>query len=474
MAFQSFHFLVFLAVVFLLTRIVFSEYHNAKKNILLVASYYFYMCWDWRFGSLIFTVTIINYFFGQLIYKAKTKEHKKLWLVVSLVSSLGILAYFKYSNFFIVSFNQLLASIGIETSVPLLNVVLPVGISFYTFQSISYSLDIYRSRMQPVENLRDFSLFVAFFPQLVAGPIVRASHFLPQLEEGYQEKHENPVESGTALILRGFIKKIAIADVLAVHIVDPAFAAPSEYSPLFLLIGLYAYSYQVYMDFSGYTDIARGVARCLGYELQINFDRPYKATSIGNFWQRWHISMSSFFRDYLYFSLGGSKYGNVYLNLFVTFIAIGIWHGAGWNFVLYGICHASLVAYERWRFQKRKVAGLPLKEYSGWRWGWRVFWIFTIVSFTRVLFRGGTVHDAFNYLQAMTYFDNTQMPIGLIGSLTLTLAVALHYTPTHWTFGWKELYCRLPSIVQAAFIVGTVFAVVALSTDVAPFIYFQF
>ncbi|MET0101206.1 MAG: MBOAT family O-acyltransferase [Sedimenticola sp.] len=474
MAFQSFHFLVFLAVIFFLARVVFSECHDTKKNVLLVGSYYFYMCWDWRFAALIFTITIINYLLGPLIDKAKDKKHKKLWLATSLVSSLGILAYFKYANFFIDSFNALLSGFGIEASVPLLNVVLPVGISFYTFQSISYSLDIYRGRMRPVKDLRDFSLFVAFFPQLVAGPIVRASHFLPQLEEGYREKHGNPVESGTALILRGFIKKIAIADVLAVHIVDPAFASPSEYSPLFLLVGLYAYSYQVYMDFSGYTDIARGVARCLGYELQINFDRPYKATSIGNFWQRWHISMSSFFRDYLYFGLGGSKYGNVYFNLFVTFVAIGIWHGAGWNFVAYGVCHASLVAYERWRFQKRKAAGLPPKEYTGLHWVWRVFWIFTIVSFTRVLFRGGALHDAYNYMEAMTHFENTHTPLGFIAIFTLTLAVALHYTPTQWTFAWKDVYCRLPSMVQAGLIVGVVYAIVALSTGTAPFIYFQF
>ncbi len=377
-------------------------------------------------------------------------------------------------NFFIDSFNVLLASFGIDASMPLLNVILPVGISFYTFQSISYSLDIYRGRLKPVQNLRDFSLFVAFFPQLVAGPIVRASHFLPQLQDDHHQDHDKPIESGTALILRGFIKKIAIADVLAVHIVDPAFASPTNYSPLFLLIGLYAYSYQVYMDFSAYTDIARGVARCLGYELQINFNRPYKATSIGNFWQRWHISMSSFFRDYLYHGLGGSKYGNVYVNLFLTFVAIGIWHGAGWNFVVYGVCHASLVAFERWQFQRRKAAGLLAKEYAGMKWALRVFWIFTIISLTRVLFRGGTLADAATYLEAMTNFESTNTPLGPIALLTLALAVVLHYTPTHWTFGWKDFYCRLPSVVQAGLIVATVYAIIALSTGTAPFIYFQF
>lgn len=474
MAFQSFHFLVFLIVVFVLTRVIYPNHHSIKKNILLVASYYFYMCWDWRFASLIFFVSVVNYFIGRRIGSASNPRHKKLWLGVSLAISLGVLAYFKYVDFFIDSFNALLLGMGFDTSIQLLQVVLPVGISFYTFQAISYSLDVYRGRMKAVESLRDFSLFVAFFPQLVAGPIVRASYFLPQLEKDYREQHENPVESGAALIIRGFIKKIAIADVLALHIVDPAFASPSDYSPWFLLLGLYAYSYQVYMDFSAYTDIARGVARTLGYELQINFNRPYQATSVGNFWQRWHISMSSFFRDYLYHGLGGSKYGNVYFNLFVTFVAIGIWHGAGWNFVLYGVCHASLVAYERWQRYRRRAKGLPDKEYKGLSWVARVFWIFTIISFTRVLFRGGSVEDARLYLQAMTDFSNTHTPVGWVGLMTFIVAVALHYTPARWAMGWKEMYCRLPSVAQAGLIVLTVYLITALSSGTAPFVYFQF
>ncbi|WP_207061867.1 MBOAT family protein [Motiliproteus sp. SC1-56] len=474
MAFQSYHFLVFFITVFLLVRVVLKNHHEAKKNCLLAASYYFYMCWDWRFAGLIFSITLINYVTGRLIKQADETAGKKLWLGVSLISSLSILAYFKYANFFIESFNGLLIGLGLEPSVPLLSVILPVGISFYTFQSISYSLDIYRNRLEPVSSLRDFSLFVAFFPQLVAGPIVRASHFLPQLDKSFKEEIKNPVESGTALILRGFIKKIAIADVLAVHIVDPAFASPSDYSPLFLMIGLYAYSYQVYMDFSGYTDIARGAARCLGYDLQINFDRPYKATSIGNFWQRWHISMSSFFRDYLFHGLGGSRYGNVYFNLFITFVAIGIWHGAGWNFVAYGVCHASLVMYERWQLNRRKRAGLGVKEYTGLHWVWRVFWIFTIVSLTRVLFRGGTLSDAYAYMEAMGNWSNTHTPLGPLALMTLIVAIALHYTPSQWTYEWKAVYCRLNSWVQSGVIVATLFVILALTTGTAPFIYFQF
>ena len=473
MSFQSFHFLAFFLLVLLAVRWLLKDRFDAKKNVLLVASYYFYMCWDWRFAGLIFAITVINYLVGPKISKARDHKIKKLWLTISLASSLGILAYFKYANFFIESMNELLIGLGVEGDLPLLNILLPVGISFYTFQSISYTLDIYRGRTEPVSSLRDFALFVAFFPQLVAGPIVRASHFLPQLK-GEHKEEPNAVETGFALIIRGFIKKVAIADVLALQIVDPAFANPSNYSPLFLLVGIYAYSYQVYMDFSGYTDIARGVARTLGYDLQVNFNRPYKAISISNFWQRWHISMSSFFRDYLYFGLGGSKYGNVYANLVLTFLAIGIWHGAGWNFVVYGLCHGGFVCLERWRRAQRKRRGLPEPEYQGLRLILQIFFIFNIVAFTRLLFRGGSVEGAIEYGQAMLNFSNTSLPLGFVGLFVLFVAVIAHYTPDRWTFDWKTLYCRLPAVVQGCLMVTTVFLLVAISAGEAPFIYFQF
>lgn len=474
MAFQSFSFLVFFLVVLILARGGLQRRPSLKKDVLLIASYYFYMSWDWRFAGLILTITLINFALGPRIYAAQSKHAKAIWLTLSLVTSLGILAYFKYANFFIDSLNELLIAVGVGEHIGLISVLLPVGISFYTFQSISYVLDIHQGRTKPIDSLRDFALFVAFFPQLVAGPIVRATYFLPQLREDYQERNENPVETGMALILRGFIKKIAIADVLGFHIVDPAFANPGEFSPLFLLIALYAYSYQVYMDFSGYTDIARGVARTLGYDLPINFNRPYLATSIGNFWQRWHISMSSFFRDYLFYGLGGSKKGNVYFNLLITFVAIGIWHGAGWNFVLYGLCHGTLVAIERWRFNRRKALGLPPIEYRGFRLIWQVFIIFNIVALLRVLFRGGTLDAVWSYLAAMTNFANTAIPLGPVGLSVLAAAIVLHYTPAQWSDRWERLFCLLPAPVQAVMIVVTVYGLIALSSGTAPFMYFQF
>lgn len=473
MSFQSFHFLIYFLVLLVLVRSVLRRYPEQRKTLLLIASYYFYMCWDWRFAGLILLITVINFFTGPKVHQASDACTRRWWLAASIVPSLAILAYFKYANFFIDSFNALLAQAGISADIPTLQILLPVGISFYTFQSISYTLDIHRKKIAPVSSFRDFALFVVFFPQLVAGPIVRASHFLPQMT-GHHEEAPKPLESGLALMIRGLIKKVVFADVLGTHLVDPAFADPTSYSPWFLLIAIYAYSFQVYMDFSGYTDIARGAARTLGYELPINFNRPYKATSISNFWQRWHISMSSFFRDYLFFSLGGSKKGNVYFNLMITFVAIGVWHGAGWNFVAYGFCHAGFVCYERWQRNRRAQRGEPEPEYSGFRWASRVFWILTVVSLTRLLFRGGTIESAIAYADAMTNFSNAHMPVDWVGFTALTICVILHYTPDHWSYNWKTAFIKLPPIAQAAVISATLALVIAISTGQAPFIYFQF
>ncbi|HPF45551.1 MAG: MBOAT family protein [Alphaproteobacteria bacterium] len=473
MIFQSFQFLTFFLVVLFGARIVLGKFPELRKLFLLVASYFFYMCWDWRFGGLILAITFINYYIGPKIQDAEDDGAKKRWLALSLIISIAILAYFKYANFFIDSMNDLLTLLGFSVNIPLLNVLLPIGISFYTFQSISYTLDIYRGRTEAVKSFSDFALFVAFFPQLVAGPIVRASHFLPQLKNDHKEEPDS-METGVALMIRGFIKKVAFADVLAVHFVDPAFANPELYSPIFLLVAIYAYSYQVYMDFSGYTDIARGVARTLGYELQINFNRPYQAVSVSNFWQRWHISMSSFFRDYLFFGIGGSRYGNVYFNLMVTFVAIGIWHGAGWNFVLYGILHGTFVGLERWRRNKRAAEGISEPEYHGIRLAAQWFWIFNVVAFSRLLFRGGSLDSAIHYAKAMTHFEVTSLPVNMVGGAIFVLAFILHYTPLNWTYGWKSLYCRIPVVIQSGLIVGVLYFLVAISTTEAPFIYFQF
>jgi len=472
MSFQSLHFFLFLAVVFGLNRLLL-RHADARKNMLLAASYYFYMCWDWRYAALLLFMSVVNFAAGRAIEASSSAAVRKRWLAAALLASLGVLAYFKYVNFFIESAGQLLNTMGFEANLPLLQVLLPIGISFFTFQSLSYTLDIYRGKEKATDSFRDFALFVAFFPTVLSGPITRARQFMPQLEH-LPKDDEKRMEEGLVLILRGFIKKMAFADVLAVQLVNPAFAAPSEYSPLFLLVAVYAFSFQLYMDLSGYTDIARGVAKLLGFDLMKNFDRPYQATSVSNFWQRWHISMSSFFRDYLYFGIGGSKHGNVYINLYITFVAIGIWHGAGWNFVLYGVIHGSFVCFERWRRGRREAKGLSPEPTSAGARLLAIFLAFQVVALSRILFRAPDLDSAAAYVSAMLQPVSNNAPFTLMGVGVLLLAVLLHYLPKGLFTRAAVAYCRAPVVLQGGAIVGLALTLAALSPGGASFIYFQF
>jgi alginate O-acetyltransferase complex protein AlgI len=472
MNFQSLHFFVFFLVV-LTFNLALRDRFSARKNMLLVASYYFYMCWDWRFAGLILLVTVVNYVAGAHIAGAKSARERKLWLFGALAICLGVLAYFKYLDFFVASAVQLLGLLGIHPDVATLNIVLPIGISFFTFQSLSYVLDVYRGVEQPCRSPRDFALFVAFFPTLLAGPITRARQFLPQLTTERKIEAEQ-AEIGLALMLRGFIKKIALADVLAAHLVNPAFADPSQFSPWFLLLAAYGYSFQIYMDFSGYTDIARGMAKMLGFELIENFNRPYLANSVSNFWQRWHISMSSFFRDYLFFGLGGSKNGNVYFNLMVTFVAIGFWHDDGWNFIVYGITHGLVVCFERLRRNRRERMGLVALPEQGWHWFWRVVLTFHIVALSRVLFRANDLSAAASYYADLFNFSQTNTPLSLMAVITLLASLTLHYLPQRWAGGALSRFRVLPVWLQGAVISLAVYGLMALATGKPAFVYFQF
>ncbi|BAL23285.1 MBOAT family protein [Azoarcus sp. KH32C] len=472
MSFQSLHFLLFVGVVFALNR-HFLDRIETRKNILLVASYYFYMCWDWRYAGLLLVISAVNFVAGRSIEASRTERGKRRWLAFSLMASLGVLACFKYANFFIDGAERLIAALGFAPDGPLLQVLLPVGISFFTFQSLSYTLDIFRGRERATDSFRDFALFVAFFPTVLSGPITRAREFLPQLEQPLPDSRER-VEEGLVLIVRGFVKKIAFADVLALHLVNPAFAAPADYSPLFLLVAVYGFTFQLYMDLSGYTDIARGVAKLLGFELPQNFDRPYRALSVSNFWQRWHISMSGFFRDYLYFGIGGSKRGNVYLNLYVTFIAIGCWHGAGWNFVVYGLIHGSCVCFERWRRGRREARGLPATPQGPVARLCAILLTLQIVALSRILFRAPDLDSAAAYVAAMLRPVSDFAPFTAVGVATLVVAVLLHYLPRHLFAQTARAYLRAPVVVQGGVLAGLVLALLAVSPGAASFIYFQF
>lgn len=373
MVFNSLIFLVFFLVVYGLYRVM---PHRGQNLLLLVSSYFFYGWWDWRFLSLIFISTVVDYWAGLAIEHAdENARRRKIALWISLVSNLGILGFFKYFNFFADNLVVLLQGVGISSPVRHLNIILPVGISFYTFQTMSYTLDIYSRQMRPTRNFLDFAAFVSFFPQLVAGPIERASKLLPQIQTP-RTITRGDMESGAWLVFWGLFKKCVVADNLAM-LIDTGFGGGSATGAQSLL-GLYAFAFQIFCDFSGYSDIARGLARWMGIELMLNFNNPYFALNPREFWARWHISLSTWLRDYLYIPLGGNLKGRrrTYVNLVLTMLLGGLWHGAAWTFVAWGAFHGALLAiYHAWAAKFSPSGTLD----SG-RWiGLRRLWMFHLV-----------------------------------------------------------------------------------------------
>ena len=343
MLFNSLEFFLFLPTIFILYWFVCNKNLRLQNLLILISSYVFYGWWDWRFLSLIFLSTTVDYYVGLMIHNSQKDKVRKTYLWVSILCNLGLLGFFKYYNFFIDTWIDLLGLYGYEQkSVWTLNVILPVGISFYTFQTMSYSFDIYYKKLKPTTDFISFASFVSFFPQLVAGPIERASNILPQILTKRVFKYEQGVQ-GLRLILWGMFKKVVIADSLAWR-VDYSFENFQTLDGGTLLLGLVYFSIQIYCDFSGYSDIAIGTAKLFGIEIMSNFKFPYFSRDIGEFWRRWHISLSSWFRDYLYIPLGGSKSGrwNSIRNIFVIFIVSGFWHGANWTFIMWGLTHALL------------------------------------------------------------------------------------------------------------------------------------
>ena len=347
MLFNSFVFVGF----FLLTYALYlslGRRTRAQNLLLLVASYVFYGYWDWRFLGLLAVSTLIDFTVGKALYRAKDAHRRKLLLTISVCANLGILGFFKYYDFFARSLAEVLRLVGLDPDPLTLGILLPVGISFYTFQTMSYTIDIYRGKLAPTESLLDFALFVSFFPQLVAGPIERARTLLPQIERPRRIDRDQ-LAAGLWLILWGYFKKVVIADRMAL-IVNPVFAEQANYQGLELVVALLAFTVQIYGDFSGYTDIARGLAKLMGFELMVNFRLPYFAINPSDFWRRWHVSFSSWLRDYLYIPMGGNRGGKARTlrNLAVTMLLGGLWHGAAWNFVIWGGYHGALLVIYRW------------------------------------------------------------------------------------------------------------------------------
>ncbi|MBI9080007.1 MAG: MBOAT family protein [Pseudodesulfovibrio sp.] len=363
MIFSSIEFIIFFGVV-LLGLILLRNRNNARKTLLLAASWYFYAYWDWRFLSLILLSTLVDFWIGRQLGSTDDSRFRKRLLVGSLAVNLGLLGFFKHFNFFIDSFRPLVEALGLHAGT--LDIILPVGISFYTFQTLSYTIDIYRGNIEPHESLLDFALFVGFFPQLVAGPIVRASHFLPQLNE-YKPLTGANFYAGFQRFTYGLFKKVFIADRLALFS-DHVFANAGAYDCTTTWLAAIAYSLQIYFDFSGYSDMAIGVARIMGYDLGENFNFPYLSKSPREFWRRWHISLSTWVRDYIYIPLGGSWKGTLrtYFNVVLTMLLCGLWHGPAWTFVAWGGLHGVAMAGNRLFMRSGDEPANSLQALFGW------------------------------------------------------------------------------------------------------------
>jgi alginate O-acetyltransferase complex protein AlgI len=451
---------------------------RAKKMrllFLLGASYVFYAHWDWRFLPLIWGSSTADWLLGNAIARARTPRLQKLWLVGTVVMNLGVLAIFKYFDFGVESARALLETLGIHAPDVALRVALPIGISFFTFESMSYVIDIYRGVIQPQKSYVEYLSFVAFFPHLVAGPIVRPRDLLPQLA-GEPRWNAREGSEGLWLISVGLLKKVAIGDYLALNLVDRVFDAPQMYSSLECYAATIGYALQIYCDFSGYTDIAIGSALLLGVRFPLNFDAPYKAQNIAEFWRRWHISLSTWLRDYLYVPLGGNRRGprRTYVNLMLTMLLGGLWHGASWTFVAWGGLHGAALAITRYWHELWTRSGRTPSN-ATWLRVLAVLMTFHFVCACWIFFRAETfqkAHLMFSQLTALsTHHPNLHPEV----FAALVAGLITHYAPEHWYRTSREAFVRLPALAQgfALFAAGMVLREMA-SAEAVPFVYFQF
>ncbi len=477
MLFNSFDYFVFLPIVFILNFLLPLKY---RVWFLLLCSYIFYMFWRWQYVVLIIGQTEINYLAGLFIAKAHTKRKKFIWLQVSIIATLSILFFFKYFNFLNNSIRTLVLFIGGSYHVPNLDFLLPIGISFHTFQTLSYTIDLYRGKIPVEKSLARFALYVSFFPLLVAGPIERAGHLLPQFSRRTSPDLQR-LASGARLILWGLFKKVVIADRLAEY-VNLIYKTPGSFSGATLLLATYFFAFQIYCDFSGYTDIAIGSARMLGYDLMENFHLPYLATSISDFWHRWHISLSTWFRDYVYFPLGGNRVGESrwISNIGATFLLSGLWHGANWTFLLWGGVHGACYIVEilltKPVVRLMDLLALPAR----FRRILGIVLTFHLVLLGWVFFRANTIGDAGLILKKIFFAFSGKLYLGpsqLAFYFSLLLIIALLIVMIMQSYGKLPLYpatCELTMPLRWSVYLVLLFGIALFGKSSNEFIYFQF
>ncbi len=488
--FNRYDFWVFFAVMLGVYSLVYKKTRLRNLYLTLFSLFFYYKSGGLYFLLLIFS-TLVDYHIGRWIYRSDNERKRKLLVAASVAVNLGLLAYYKYAGFLVDTVNGLLGTdfravdilaqmanglTGSHFSIE--SIFLPIGISFYTFQTISYSVDVYRRQVKPVNDIFDFAFYVSFFPQLVAGPIVRAASFVPQIYKPYRVSRDD-VARALMLIIAGLVKKVLIADYLGANLVADVFADPAKYTGFQNLLGVYGFALQIYGDFSGYSDIAIGIGLLLGFRLPLNFNHPYRSLSIREFWRRWHISLSTWLRDYLYIPLGGSRKGKVrtYLNLMITMLLGGLWHGAAWRFVIWGGLHGAGLALHRlwdswkpsrpetWPFWKKLLAGLATFHFVCLGW---------------IFFAADSMQKAFLMIrQIFTNFYWSLVPEVLSGYrsvvLVLLLGFVLHFLPDRWKAATEQRLAVLPAPAQALLLAVVAFGLYqVMAARVQPFIYFQF
>lgn len=479
MLFNSFSYALFLPIVFILYWVVTKNNRRTQNILLLIASYFFYSCWDYRFLLLLFFSTCLDYFTGLKIDQSQKRPVRKAWLLVSIIINLGFLGFFKYYNFFVENFALLWQnSFGYKPSIWTLNIILPVGISFYTFHGLSYVFDIYNKKIKPTTNFIDYSLFVGFFPLLVAGPIERATHLLPQIQTGRKFDYTKAVD-GLRQILWGLFKKMVIADTAAIYVND-IFNHLDEYSGSTLLLGAIVFSIQIYCDFSGYSDIALGSARLLGFELLRNFSFPYFSRDIAEFWRRWHISLTTWFRDYLYIPLGGSRGNNwkKIRNIFIVFLISGLWHGANWTFVFWGLLNALFFLPLLLRNTNRKNLDIvaqgkllpSIKDVS------KMLLTFLLVTLGWVFFRAENIHQAFSYISRMcsTSFFSPPEIVSPKLLVLIPLFILIEWLGREQKYAIANIEFKWNKLVRWTFYYLLIVAILSYAHKSNEFIYFQF
>jgi len=485
MLFNSLSFAIFLPIVFGLYWFIFNRSLKLQNVLLLLSSYYFYSCWDWRFLFLLAFSTFLDYYSGLKIHNSESERWRRTWLIISVGINLGFLGYFKYYNFFAQSFAEMMHNaFHYDVHLSTLNVLLPIGISFYTFHGLSYVFDIYNRKITPSTNFVQYSLFVSFFPLLVAGPIERATHLLPQVEKPRQFDYSKAVD-GLRQILWGLFKKIVIADNCA-QIANQIFNNSDHYPGSVLVLGAIMFAFQIYGDFSGYSDMALGTARLFGFELLRNFAYPYFSRDIAEFWRRWHISLSSWFKDYLYFPLGGSRGGmlKTVRNTFIIFLVSGFWHGANWTFVVWGGLNALFimpsVIFKTNRKNLETVAQgklLPnLREIM------QMVVTFSLTVFAWIFFRAESMSHAFSFIKGILSktlvsnpFHFMELKPAILYILLVIPFIVLEWLGREQKYAIEKLGLKWPRVFRWSFYAFMFFIIgMYMQTEVTEFIYFQF